>query len=427
MSIDSEAVFADRVHTLRLSAHLSRFTELGWLTYADLAFSTSYVPGQGDDARFLTDVALRGLGDAAHKDLAGLRRLFFEAFSLAAADLRRKVEVGADDAPRKVPAAERHERRVQVERRLLGLSLTGELDISNRLLDSVIQMAEDNVLRYIPWEECTARTMEMYGHKRDNALATGADGSVKLVCVERAIFANTDNELRVQFALKRRGLALEMADLADYLVHDKLVDKLLAALLRDVPVGHRRVDLAQIERADREAFRLMAQVTRAGIRRSGAEGRPLDLALAAVLDDPDFRTALQPLQGAGKRPPADAGLADHAEKKPSRMTRKAAFLKLQSLQNGGVGDRRDVKGNSKGKGRGKGSGKGIGKDGATMPNELSGMLGSVPGGPRICWDYNLARGCSNAPPGTDECPRGVHICCRPGCGGNHSLQDCPGG
>eukprot|EP00972_Heterocapsa_arctica_P075182 11093430-Heterocapsa_arctica.AAC.1 len=78
-------------------------------------------------------------------------------------------------------------------------------------------MAEDNVLRYIPWEECTARAMEMYGHKRDNALSTGADGSVKLVHVERTVLANTDNELRVQFALKRRGLALEMADLADYM------------------------------------------------------------------------------------------------------------------------------------------------------------------------------------------------------------------
>jgi hypothetical protein len=279
MSIDSEAVFLDRCHTLRLGSHLDRFRENGWLTYADLAFSTSYVPGQGDDARFLADIASKGLGDPAHKDLAALRRLFFEAFSLAAADLRRKVEVGSDDAPRKVPAAERHERRVQVERRLLGLSLTGELDVSNRLLDSCVQMAEDNVLRYIPWEECTARTMEMSGLKRDAALSTDADGSVKLVRVERTVLAATDNELRVQFALKRRGLALEMADLADYLVHDQLVDKLLTALLRDAPVGHRRVDLAQLARADREAFRLLAQRTRPGIRRSGAEVRPLDAAL----------------------------------------------------------------------------------------------------------------------------------------------------
>eukprot|EP00972_Heterocapsa_arctica_P007733 1127020-Heterocapsa_arctica.AAC.1 len=63
-----------------------------------------------------------------------------------------------------------------------------------------------------------------------------------------------------------------------------------------------------------------------------------------------------------------------------------------------------------------------------MPRELAGMLGSVPGGgPRICWEFNLAKGCGNAPPGTEECPRGAHVCCRPGCGGQHSLQNCPGG
>eukprot|EP00972_Heterocapsa_arctica_P085719 12631229-Heterocapsa_arctica.AAC.1 len=62
-----------------------------------------------------------------------------------------------------------------------------------------------------------------------------------------------------------------------------------------------------------------------------------------------------------------------------------------------------------------------------MPPGLAGMLGSIPGGgPRICWDYNLAKGCGNAPPGTEECPRGAHVCCRPGCGGSHSLQNCPG-
>eukprot|EP00972_Heterocapsa_arctica_P011895 1741735-Heterocapsa_arctica.AAC.1 len=103
-----------------------------------------------------------------------------------------------------------------------------------------------------------------------------------------------------------------MSDLMDYLVHDRLVDKLLTALLRAPPVGHRRVDLSQLARADREAFRLLATHARAGIRRGGAEVRPLDTALAIVLDDPDFRTALQPLAGTSsvKRAIADDGTND---------------------------------------------------------------------------------------------------------------------
>ena len=89
MSIDSSAVFFDRVRELGLEEHLARFEIAGWGTYADLAFATSFVPGQPEDERYRREIVERGLGDVDHVHRDRLRRLFFEAYTLAAADMKR--------------------------------------------------------------------------------------------------------------------------------------------------------------------------------------------------------------------------------------------------------------------------------------------------------------------------------------------------
>ena len=113
MALDSPASFNNRVAELGLDAHVARFITAGWLTLADLAFASSFVPG-GDEAAFTTDIVTVGLGSATHADKAKLRRLFFEAYTLAAADLRRRMETNSDDLPRKIPGVEREERRKRV-------------------------------------------------------------------------------------------------------------------------------------------------------------------------------------------------------------------------------------------------------------------------------------------------------------------------
>ena len=159
MSVDSSAVFSDRVHQLGLGDHLEAFNQAGWHTYADVAFSTSYLPGQPEDARFANDILVRGLGQQDHKDKDKLRRLFFEAYSLASADMSRLVSASSDDIPRKVPNVEREERRRRLADRLVGVNLSGELDVSNRLIDINISMYDENVLRQNTFEECTKRAI----------------------------------------------------------------------------------------------------------------------------------------------------------------------------------------------------------------------------------------------------------------------------
>ena len=107
MALDSMASFNERVADLGLDSHAARFQTAGWATLADLAFSTSFLPG-GDAQIFVTDVIAVGLGNATHPDKSKIRRLFFEAYTLAAADLRRRIELTGEGVPqgRKIGASE---------------------------------------------------------------------------------------------------------------------------------------------------------------------------------------------------------------------------------------------------------------------------------------------------------------------------------
>ena len=140
MALDSVAAFEERIRELRLQDHLERFRGRGWTTFGTFAFAADYTPGHGDPAKFTEEVVVPALGSAEHADRYVLRRLFFEAYTLVAADLRRRVEATEDDAPRRMPTSEREARRSRLAARLAGLSLEGELDPSFHLQDLAYDM-----------------------------------------------------------------------------------------------------------------------------------------------------------------------------------------------------------------------------------------------------------------------------------------------
>jgi hypothetical protein len=76
MAFDSKAVFLERVTALGLAEHSGRFLDQGWASYGELAFATSYTPGQPEDERFSKEVIEAGLGRPDHPKKAALRRLF---------------------------------------------------------------------------------------------------------------------------------------------------------------------------------------------------------------------------------------------------------------------------------------------------------------------------------------------------------------
>ena len=139
-SVDSEAVFFSRIRAVGLGdADEAALRLQGITTVAGLAFACSYVPG-GDDASFLqlADVVLGG-GAAAGR-VSAWRRLYFECYTVCAAELKLRLEQTGETPPRKIPPAERSARREAQRLRLPGVSLDGVLDFSDSLLDLLLQM-----------------------------------------------------------------------------------------------------------------------------------------------------------------------------------------------------------------------------------------------------------------------------------------------
>ena len=66
-----------------------------------------------------------------------LRRLFFERYTLAAADMRSRLDRKDCDEPRRLAQAERASRHASQVTRLNSLDLTGELEPSHALIDTV--------------------------------------------------------------------------------------------------------------------------------------------------------------------------------------------------------------------------------------------------------------------------------------------------
>ena len=96
--LDSKTEFTTRVMQLGLGDYMEKFKAAGATTFAELAFLTDYVPG-GDAAVFARELVNPILGEegAAAPKKAPLRRLFTEAYTLAAADLKRLTEPPAGE------------------------------------------------------------------------------------------------------------------------------------------------------------------------------------------------------------------------------------------------------------------------------------------------------------------------------------------
>ena len=111
MALDSSAVFLERIVAIGLSPLAAQFEALGWNTHGTFAYAASAPPGSagGADA-FSAEIAgpLLGADYGVHQDLAKIRRLHFESYTLAVADMNRMVnKTEDDDKPRTLPAPER--------------------------------------------------------------------------------------------------------------------------------------------------------------------------------------------------------------------------------------------------------------------------------------------------------------------------------
>ena len=415
MALDSPAAFVERVHEIGLGAHLEKFKTAGWKTMANLAFSS---PHGGNEEVFVKNILVPGVGAADHVDAHLLRRLYYEAFMMASADLKRRADATSSDAPRVMPAAERRERFKRVEDRLApGIRTRGELEVSYKLMERCGEFSDANAIKHLPLELCTKRGDEVKGIDKDPTWATVPDpvsGILRLKMVRDDLRNVVDSQFALLFSFQRKAMALEMADIMSFENHELLRDRFVAALMKPPYSGFQRFTLEQVLEADVQFWVLMAEETRDGIRRSGAVERPCDAAFPRVMAHADFVIAMTPRQISV--PVRGVPLAAFEAPNPGGGAISKNAIKKQKLANKiKSAFENPIQTARKGKGGGKGDGaKGVLKPLVKLPPGLIGMCprsNAATRNRRNCFSYNLWK-CQAAAAGQD-CAKGAHLCMKP--------------
>ena len=423
--LDSVPVFKSRVIQFGLDGLWDAMGANGWQTWGNFAFATAWTPGAADDTEFQTAVVTALLGFAPTPPMAAtlfadfaakkvkLKRLFVEAYTLYTADLQRKVSrPDDDDRPRKLAKEERAERLDQIKNQLSILELDDEPELipSHRLTDTLATMQDTGELKPIAWEDLTNRDQERKGKKKDPTWTLDKQGVLVLVTPQDSLTADTSNEARIRFTLMRRGVAMQMARLANWSKHQKIVKFLMKEYTRVQPADFQPVTIQQVYTADQEIFLWLAEKTEGGLDPLPGGQYPLDHLIEQAIAEPRIKALLNPFPkahrggGGQKRDSAElSGLA--AENK--RL--KESLNKARAATPGG-----------KSKGKGSGKPKGNKKDDAIrVPKELIGLPTTTRQGKRFCFTYNLG-GCQ----GGNNCPRGEHKCMKPGCeSSSHGFRD----
>ena len=421
-TLDSKAAFSERMEELGLMPHLDNFKRAKWFTFANLAFSA---PQAGNEETFIKKVLIPGLGAADHEDEHLLRRLFFEAFNMAAADLRRRSESTTEDGPRVMPAAERRERFTRVETRLKpGIKMRGELEVSYKLIERCVHMWDANTIKYLPLELCTKRNDEVRGIEKDPMWATVPDpasGRLLLKQVRDDVRSAVDGQFAYNFAMQRRAIGMEMADIMSYENGDELRDIFVAAMMKAPFSGFEAFSCEQVLEADLQFWLIIAELTRDGVKRKGSADRPCDLIFQKALDHRDFQIAMTPRQRQSSRPAAAASSDFSAPHHPAAGASKGVLKRQKAAHKSAAAKVAAAFQAPQAVKVIKGQGKNKTKNQNTAARLPAGLMGMCPrssaatGSKRMCYSFNLGQ-CTACAPG-QECHRGAHLCMKPAAGG----------
>jgi len=364
-------------------------------THSAMAF-TMGTPQMAPTEDQFTALANRVFGGPPNVgQMSAIRRIHFESTTLVISTIREKVtSEGAEkgDMAKKIPLAEKKQRREDQLVRLNGISMTGELDPSHALLDLANQMLESGAIMWLAPSKCSKRDDEVQMALKDSKSSVQIENSqLRVGPSVETVQAEWNSELKYQWCMMRRGLAFDQCRVLSWSVHQHWLNYMLNLLTRPVSQGFQQIKLDQLVRADRELWTLLAQEVTGSLKMDGNEV-PLDKHVTRLSTDPRVTMLLLPM-------PSNQRVAEVPDKpKPvpkAPPTRPAP----------------------------KGAGKRKTRAERSCPEELKGYTTKVAAG-QICWSYNLKDGCqlptNGKPP---KCSRGLHLCAcchKPG----HSLVVC---
>ena len=420
---ESKQAFAQRVAELDMTELMPKLTEKGWLSFSVLAFATDFVPGASPANIFLDEVVKPLVGDEqadVERWKPLLKRLFVEAYTMAAHDVSTRTDGADPDEPRRMPNAERQHRLKLLQERLPGLRLEGELQPAYHLIDLCVNMFETGTVTYIGWERCCKRDAEINGAKGEKYWKPDNDGRIRETTVNTPPTADVGSDLLLRYALQRRGLALEIANVCDFNVHELWVGVMFDAMLATVPPGYAKVSWNQLHQADQEVWKQIGPPCPNGLRWGPGTVPPFEAALKRVIYEPSVRLLMMPLPAAQSRGGGNNnntnGNNNGQAQQTQGLSRKQRRREAQRRNNEhsqappSKAQRTDSH---------KGQGKGKGKESFNF-RALDGKCKTTSAGEPICFNFNL-RGCPNAAAGA-RCPRGWHVCAEPGCQKAHPMS-----
>lgn len=216
--------------------------------------------------------------------LAALRRLHFESEIIVTATLRSSVEHPHEaSTPKPLPFAERTSRMAAIRRQFPGLSMEGMHEPSQALLDECTHQFDSRVLRYVEPAKCNSRELEVSVGKSDKKLRIESS-TLSIKESKHTPDEDTSTAYKLLNCMKRRAIAYEFAGLISYEVHERYIDKMMRRLNAEPPPNYQQTSIAQILKADREVWVVMAQ-TVSDIRPDANGLKPLDKAIHEALMD----------------------------------------------------------------------------------------------------------------------------------------------
>ena len=196
---------------------------------ATLAFISEYNPSSASEKPLLDALESLMKREPTVKEKAGFRRLFHEAYALATNEMKNMVEKGEETSTRKLSQPERHDRYVRQVEKLKGVTIKGITEPSDGLVDICCSIFDDNRLRWVDWSKCTSKEQELAGDKKEHTF-TVSNGTIKVDSKPQEIQANTATDVLVmQYALMRRALAFDQANLIEFTKFMKWSDRLMKA------------------------------------------------------------------------------------------------------------------------------------------------------------------------------------------------------
>ena len=401
--VDSEAQFDLRLDQVKVPEHLQRALKIaGVSTISALAYAHGQ-PGQPIVAAEFETWVRQLDPSATVGGVAALKRLLFESQTQLLAILKEQVMNPEPTVARKVPPAERETRLANLKARLVGVLVEGHSEPSHSLLDAATQLYDQNVLRFIPLEKCYSRLTELSFTNKPQSKLLEVESSKVVIRDKDADFeSSVQSSYQALEAFKRRGLALDFANVMSFTSHDKYVQLLFAHLNREPPSGYNRCSVSQLLAADKAAWRTL--IEKNVKPRPDANGvLALDSKLEESLKSYEVSFTLLPMVS------KPAPKATPVQPPPSTRPQNAFPSK------GGKKGQNRFRPYTKGKGKSKT------KTDSKIPSEIraAGGTASTPDGDPICFDYSLKKCKEMVTDG--RCRKGYHLCCI--CYGPHCMLD----